>query len=124
MNYIKINYMKLWKKNDTRLNSLIEQYTVGDDYLLDSELLPYDIQASLAHAKGLQAIGVLTIEELGQIKTALAQLAEDFQAGKIKITIADEDCHTVIENYLTQEIGEAGKKFILAEAETIKCWWH
>jgi len=110
MNYIKINYMKLWKKNDTRLNSLIEQYTVGDDYLLDSELLPYDIQASLAHAKGLQAIGVLTIEELGQIKTALAQLAEDFQAGKIKITIADEDCHTVIENYLTQEIGEAGKK--------------
>ena len=35
---------------------------------------------------------------------------KDVQAGKVKITPEDEDCHTVIENYLIEKIGDTGKK--------------
>lgn len=104
------NHMKLWQKDNSKLDSLIENYTVGDDYVLDNELMPYDIKASLAHAKGLQEINILSEEELKLIESALAELQIDWQTGKIQITIADEDCHTVIENYLVDKIGEAGKK--------------
>jgi argininosuccinate lyase len=46
---------QLWSTGST-LNSLVEAYTVGEDYILDMELLPYDIKASLAHAKMLKKI--------------------------------------------------------------------
>lgn len=101
---------KLWQKNDTKLNSLIEQYTVGDDYIFDNELMVFDIQASLAHAKGLKEINILSDTELSSIESTLMQLQKESLAGEVKVTINDEDCHTVIENYLVEKIGEIGKK--------------
>lgn len=101
---------KLWKKSDTKMNPAVEKYTVGADYIFDMKLLPFDIQASRAHAKGLQKIGILTSEELKQLSNAFDALEKDFDAGKVVITPEDEDCHTVIENYLVEKIGDAGKK--------------
>lgn len=101
---------KLWKKSATKLNPLIEQYTVGNDYLLDQVLMPYDIKGSAAHAKGLHKIGILTKDELTKILSRLKQLEKDFKNGKVQIKIADEDCHTVIENYLTKKYKKLGQK--------------
>ncbi len=92
------------------MNPAVETYTAGTDYLFDKEILLFDIEASMAHANGLEKIGVLTSVELGQIVGALESLKSEFKAGSIEITPADEDCHTVIENYLVEKIGEAGKK--------------
>lgn len=101
---------KLWQKSSTKLHPLIEKYTVGVDYKLDMKLLPYDIQASKAHAEGLQRIGVLTTDELKQLLKSLDQLLKLHEQGKVEIRIQDEDGHTVIEHFLVEKCGEAGKK--------------
>ncbi|MDO8481801.1 MAG: argininosuccinate lyase [bacterium] len=101
---------KLWKKTEDKLNPAVEKYTAGTDSVFDMELMPFDIEASRAHAKGLEKIGVLSDAELKEILGGLDALTQDFKAGKIKITPADEDCHTVIENYLTEKIGDTGGK--------------
>ena len=97
---------KLWQKKETKLHPLVEAYTVGEDYILDQQLMPFDIVASKAHAKGLERIGVLVHEELIQILSALEALEDEWRNGKITITIEDEDCHTVIENYLVEKLGD------------------
>jgi argininosuccinate lyase len=74
------------------------------------EILPFDILASRVHAKGLERIGILSSEELAHILHALDELDADVSAGNVTISLEDEDCHTVIENYLVGKIGEAGKK--------------
>ena len=51
--------MKLWGKK-YKLNKKIEKYTVGDDYILDLKLVKYDCIASIAHAKMLQKIKMLS----------------------------------------------------------------
>lgn len=102
---------KIWQKKDTvKLNSVVEHYTVGDDYLLDMFLFKYDIQGTLAHAKALTQIGLFSSAEFSKIQKTLRVLAKDLEAGKISIRIEDEDCHTVIEAYLTSKLGEIGKK--------------
>ena len=101
---------KLWKKDSCKLHPLIEKYTVGSDYFLDNEIMYFDIKASLAHAKGLERINILTKKEYSATEEALNDLEKDFKAGKVEIRIEDEDCHTVIENYLVEKIGETGKK--------------
>jgi len=60
---------KLWdrkgaKKTNSKTNETVENYTVGVDYLLDLELLPYDIQGTMAHAKMLHKIKILNKKEL------------------------------------------------------------
>ena len=102
--------VKLWQKSDTALNPVVERYTVGTDYLFDMELLPFDIAASKVHARGLEKIGILTTDELSGILNALDSLAKDHQEGNVVITPEMEDCHTMIENYLVEKIGDAGKK--------------
>lgn len=103
--------MKLWhKKSSKTLHPLIEQYTVGEDYILDRVLLPYDLIASKAHAEGLKRIGILSASELTKLTKALDQIGKDFEKGKITIKPEDEDCHTVIETQLVEELGQLGKK--------------
>lgn len=101
---------KLWKKDAQSPNPLIEAYTVGTDYLFDSELVPFDISASKAHAKALRKVGIITAGELKTLLVAFDSLAADCKNGKVLITPQDEDCHTVIENYLVEKLGDTGKK--------------
>lgn len=101
---------KLWKKSGPQLHPVIEKYTVGTDYIFDAKLMPYDIQATKAHAKGLQKIGIFKAPEIKKIISNLNRLEKDFKKGRIKIESKDEDCHTVIENYLTKKIKKLGQK--------------
>ena len=51
---------KIWdKKGAMEINKAVENYTVGIDYLLDFDLLPYDIKGTIAHAKMLHKIKIL-----------------------------------------------------------------
>src|SRR3989344_8085092 len=101
---------KLWKKTDTELHPVVEKYTAGTDHIFDMELLPFDIAASKAHAKGLQKINILSPGELEALENALEALLKKHEAGNVTILREDEDCHTVIENYLVEAVGDAGKK--------------
>src|SRR3989344_3693749 len=102
---------KLWdKKGSGKTNKKIEDYTVGVDYLLDLELLPYDIQGTMAHAKMLHKIKILTAKELSVLLGGLNKIFSLWKAGKFKIDKSQEDGHTAIEAYLTENYGEVGKK--------------
>lgn len=105
---------KIWQKSATNLDSdlakLVEDFTVGRDHELDMRLIPYDVEASRAHAWGLEKIGVLSKSELADLEKAFTKLLEDLEAGKFVIEQSDEDCHTAIEKFLTEHCGEAGKK--------------
>lgn len=100
---------KLWEKN-YKLDKEIEDYTVGEDYLLDKVLLPYDIQASITHAKMLEKCGYLSADEAKQIVDELEKI------DKLEIKKEDEDCHTAIENHLIKKLGNVGKKIHTARS--------
>lgn len=102
---------KIWQKKDgVTLNSVVEHYTVGEDYLFDMFLFEYDVEGTLAHAHALTQIGIFSPTDFSKIEQTLHMLMKDFEAGKIKIRVEDEDCHTVIETYLTLKLGDIGKK--------------
>jgi len=100
---------KLWQKSYT-LDSLMETFSVGSDYLLDQELVIADALASIAHARGLEKLSLLTAGELALVEEGLREIILLRQREQFVIRLEDEDCHTAIEAYLTQEKGEVGKK--------------
>lgn len=100
---------KLWQK-DYSLNKLVESFTVGEDYLLDRRLINSDCVASIAHAAMLNSIGILKNEEFHGLRRELRRIIELNKSGDFTIELAEEDCHTAIENHLTAVLGEAGKK--------------
>jgi len=100
---------KLWQKDYT-LDSLMEDFTVSNDYILDQQLVIADALASIAHARGLHLIGLLSDEELSSLEQGLAQVIKLRTDDSFPITKENEDCHTAIEAYLTDLVGEAGKK--------------
>ncbi len=101
--------MKLWEKG-IAVDKEVEAFTVGNDYLLDQRLVEFDCVASIAHAKMLGKIGVLTKKDTIQLEKGLREIIALNKSGKFRISKEDEDCHTAIENYLTKKYGEVGKK--------------
>ena len=103
--------MPLWTKDDaTTADDWMMRFTVGEDYRWDRLLLPYDVRATRAHAWGLQQIGVLTEDEMEQVHGALDALLDAFAGGDVTVEPEDEDCHTVIERFLTNRLGDTGRK--------------
>jgi argininosuccinate lyase len=107
--------MKLWGKK-YQLNKEIEEFTVGDDFILDQKLIKYDCIASIAHAKMLAKIGVLKNEETQKLIKELNHIIELDAQGEFRILIEHEDCHTAIENHLTKKLGDLGKKIHTARS--------
>ncbi len=100
---------RLWSKGQSTEDWVI-RFTVGDDYLWDKLLLPYDARGTRAHARGLRQIGLLSKAEMQDIDGALDALGAAIDAGEVTITPQDEDAHTVIERFLTARLGDTGKK--------------
>jgi len=107
--------MTLWNKG-FEINSLISEFTVGKDYLLDQKLVKYDCIASKAHAKTLNKAGILTSGELKKLLSALDEIISLADENEFVIKKEDEDCHTAIENFLTKKLGEVGKKIHTARS--------
>ena len=107
--------MKLWQK-DYKLNREIEKFTVGNDYLLDKNLIKYDVYGSIAHAMMLNKIGILAKSELKKLKSSLKEILKLSEKNKFGIRQEDEDVHTAIENYLTKKLGSLGKKIHTARS--------
>jgi argininosuccinate lyase len=101
--------MKLWKKG-YNLHKEIEKFTVGTDHIIDLKLVKYDCIASIAHAKMLNKIDIISKQELEMLIKGLNDIIELNSKDNFKINLEDEDCHTAIENYLVKNFGEVGKK--------------
>jgi argininosuccinate lyase len=100
----------LWQKPGVKVDARIQAFLAGEDVLLDRELFLFDVQASAAHAEGLQRIGILTAGELEGIRRELDALGQDFRRGDFVLDARFEDCHSAIEARLIERLGEAGKK--------------
>jgi argininosuccinate lyase len=100
----------LWQKPGVRVDARIQRFLAGEDVILDREFLRYDIRASRAHAQGLQRIGLLRDTELAGIERELSALDAAVVAGEFVLDERFEDCHSAIEAWLIERLGDAGKK--------------
>jgi argininosuccinate lyase len=107
--------MKLWDKG-YKLDTLVEAFMTGDDPQLDHALIEYDCLGSIAHAKMLAKIGVLTVKESEQLTIALQEIIHLAREDKFIIQFQDEDVHTAIENTLIAKLGDLGKKLHTARS--------
>lgn len=107
--------MKLWEKG-YKLDQLIETFMTGDDPILDKAFIPYDCMGSIAHAKMLLKIGILTADECGHIVRELQALIGLSEKEEFTVQPEDEDVHTAIENALTAKLGDIGKKIHTARS--------
>jgi len=100
---------KLWGgRFNTTTDTLVEVFTTSVHF--DHRLYPYDIMGSIAHAKMLTKVGVLTQEEGEQIVDGLTALQVEIEQNQFPWSIALEDVHMNIESRLIEKIGEVGKK--------------
>lgn len=107
--------MKLWDKGFS-IDKQIENFTVGNDREIDIHIAKYDVQASIAHAIMLESIGIITANELTDLKKGLNELAADIEEGTFVIEPSFEDVHSKIEWELTNKLGEVGKKIHTARS--------
>ena len=54
---------KIWQKDNTKSNDLVNQFTVGNDLDFDDRLAKYDVLGSIAHAKMLAEVGLIRLDE-------------------------------------------------------------
>ena len=100
---------KLWDKG-FEPDTMIEEYTVGQDRELDLRLARYDVEGSLAHIAMLEKIVLLTADELRRLTDGLHEIAAEIEAGRFEIEPDTEDVHSEVELLLTRRLGDVGKK--------------
>ncbi|MDY6810996.1 MAG: argininosuccinate lyase [Actinomycetota bacterium] len=71
----------------------------------DWALAPFDIEASMAHARVLYRAGLLTDEELEAMLVGLSRLASDVADGTFGPAESDEDVHGALERGLIERVG-------------------
>ncbi len=87
---------------------LVKRYTASVNF--DKRLAEFDIQGSLAHARMLHAVGVLTKTDLADIERGMADILDEIRQGRFAWSIDLEDVHLNIEKRLTDLVGDAGKR--------------
>ena len=106
---------RLWDKG-TPLDEKILNFTAGEDYLLDERLVAYDVRASAAHARMLEAQGLLTTEDCEAICGGLETLGVQHADGQWSIQLEQEDAHSALEQRLIELIGPAGGRIHLGRS--------
>lgn len=81
----------------------------------DCRLYKQDIQGSLVHSKMLEKQGILSKSDVDLIQEGLHSILNQIESHKIEFSHA-EDIHMFIEEKLTNEIGDAGKKLHTARS--------
>ena len=99
----------LWSKG-TQATDLVEDFTVGNDRILDMRLAKYDVKGSMAHIRMLESIGLLTAEELETLTAGLEQILSEIEEGTFVLEDDVEDIHSQVELLLTRRLGDIGKK--------------
>ena len=99
----------LWSKG-TSATQIVEDFTVGNDRVLDLRLAKHDVMGSKAHIKMLESIGLLEKKELETLTAGLDAILEEIARGEFVLGDDVEDIHSQVEFLLTQRFGEIGKK--------------
>ncbi len=89
-------------------DAFVEAFTASVSF--DQRMALADIEGSLAHAKTLHRIKILSDKELASVEAGMAQITDEIEKGTFEWLVSLEDVHMNIESRLTQLIGDAGKK--------------
>jgi argininosuccinate lyase len=89
-------------------DAFVEAFTASVAF--DRRLASHDIKGSIAHAKMLCKIGVLTEKEMTSIVGGLEDIATDIERNDFHWSVELEDVHMNIEARLVDRIGDTGKK--------------
>ena len=76
----------------------------------DKRLYKYDINGSIAHAKMLAEVKLISKAEFKQIKQGLLEIGREIEAGQFIFDKTYEDIHMAIEAALIRKTGDVGKK--------------
>jgi argininosuccinate lyase len=96
------------------LTDLVKRFSASVAF--DQRLAEFDIEGSVAHARMLHAVGILTKIDLNAIENGLAQILSEVRAGAFAWSIDLEDVHFNIEHRLTDLVGDAGKRLHTARS--------
>jgi len=83
---------------------------------VDEALLVDDIQGSIAHAKMLGRIKLLSKNESSRLVNGLTRISDEYLKGKLRYNEKAEDVHTFVEDLLTKRIGEVAQKLHTARS--------
>ncbi|GBF49002.1 argininosuccinate lyase [Leptospira ryugenii] len=100
---------KLWGGRFEEAPSSI-MVRMGESISYDKTLFAQDVRGSIAHARMLQKIGILSKVELKKMELGLLQVLKEIKANQFEFKIENEDIHMSIESRLTEIIGDLGKK--------------
>src|SRR5512147_282486 len=92
----------------------VKRYTASVSF--DKRLAHVDVMGSLAHARMLQARGIISRRDLVAIERGMQRIRADIEAGRFEWSIEHEDVHFNIERRLTELIGGAGKRLHTARS--------
>lgn len=89
-------------------DAFVKTFTASVDF--DRRLYHQDIDASLAHARMLTHVGVLSVTDRDAIVQGLEAIRAEIERGEFPWSADLEDVHMNIEARLTERIGAAGKR--------------
>jgi len=96
------------------VTELVKRYTASVDF--DQRLAEADIIGSLAHARMLCAVGVLSARDVADIERGMAAIRGEIERGELAWSRDLEDVHLNIEKRLIELVGDAGKRLHTARS--------
>jgi argininosuccinate lyase len=100
---------KLWGgRFEGMTHALVE--ALGASVSFDARLAPWDIRASIAHARMLGGCGIISKPDAKKIIQGLEAIDKQIAGGEFAWDPSLEDVHSNIESALTALIGDAGKR--------------
>ncbi|QBO56875.1 argininosuccinate lyase [Chryseobacterium salivictor] len=107
---------KIWQKDKSLTDQLVNNFTVGKDLDFDDRLAKYDVLGSIAHCKMLAEVGLISNEESLELLAVLNEILESIENNTFEIDSEAEDIHSQIESVLIRKLGDTGKKIHTARS--------
>ncbi|MCM8535682.1 MAG: lyase family protein [Lentisphaeraceae bacterium] len=109
---------KIWASNadEESFNQRLHEICFKTNLDYDNLLMPYDIEALIAHGEMLGETELISKEDSQLIVKHLKTMLSDAESGKLHMTPEWEDCHSLIEAELINRAGDAGKRLYMARS--------
>lgn len=95
-------------------DALFEKFSESVSF--DSRMYAQDIEGSIAHARMLSDVGILTKEEFEAIERELLAIKDQIARGEMAFSSALEDIHMHVEKALVDKLGDVGRKLHTARS--------
>lgn len=106
---------KMWGgRFDAQPSNLMQE--INQSISFDQKLYKQDIRGSVAHAKMLAAVGIISKSEAEKIVSGLKKIEKEISDGKFIFKIELEDIHMNIESRLREIIGDVAGKLHTARS--------